>query len=744
MTTVLVIFNTMNAECITETEALAVARRFMPDMTFSQYNTDGNTSRTMKRDADYLFYIFNADDNGGFVIVDSNTSDVIGYSYEGNIDYNNMPENARLLLGGYGRTQEKELSDNMGAYRNIAPLINTKWGQWAPFNGLCPHTEDYEVPTGCVATAISQLLYYHRPDTAMGIPAYNELDSLPPTSFDWDTMQLEYEGTETGASAESVAKLMRYCGQAMKMNYAAGGSWQAIAVNDSVFSKVFGMSKSDAYLFRTFYDTKTWEELIYNELVASRPVLYSGSSSSDRHAFIIDGYEHKDGKSFFHMNFGWQGDADGYYALSSADGFCIDHSAIVGVKLDEGEDETLRLKIWDKYISFKDSIYYRATKSDPFDNIKVKGIYGSIYFTNPTEVSVGWGLFDGIDLLDTLFTNTECINSDYFHGYNQYNEFSIASDIKNGTYSIRQIWHAVGDTVWHLMGKANSHYIKAIIEDSTLTLQLSAPGTYRLRMDSISYSSPKLRRNKKVIIAADITNLSDRGSGVPVYLFEEGNPRAIMVSGLYAEQGQSDMVYFNYTPKTAGAKLLNFSTDNLGEDVFFTDSIFVENGLDKELTYTFDIKGLDYNSLFHDSLIATIRIENPWDDVYDDGIKIRLSWGDNYAQCIDSVIPINLNKNELFESQIKLPLVMDEWYLFEIMQYLFHDNFWSWHTLKSYFFDCKGNVTSISDSSHPGESLFPADIYSINGTLLYRNAQSPQDLPKGIHLIKGKLYFYTR
>lgn len=92
------------------------------------------------------------------------------------------------------------------------------------------------------------------------------------------------------------------------------------------------------------------------------------------------------------MNFGWQGVADGYYTLSSADGFSIDHYAVVGVKVDEDEDETLRLKIWERYLSFGDSIYSRATVSDSFNNIKVKGIYSSIYFTNPTEVSVGWGL----------------------------------------------------------------------------------------------------------------------------------------------------------------------------------------------------------------------------------------------------------------------------------------------------------------------------------------------------------------
>ncbi|MDE5796667.1 MAG: C10 family peptidase, partial [Muribaculaceae bacterium] len=57
----------------------------------------------------------------------------------------------------------------------------------------------------------------------------------------------------------------------------------------------------------------TWDDVIVAEIDANRPVLYCGQDVSAGHAFVCDGYEIRE-VPYFHINWGWGGSADGYYA----------------------------------------------------------------------------------------------------------------------------------------------------------------------------------------------------------------------------------------------------------------------------------------------------------------------------------------------------------------------------------------------------------------------------------------------
>lgn len=103
---------------------------------------------------------------------------------------------------------------------------------------------------------------------------------------------------------------MRYCGQAVKMDY--GSNESAGAVSNEDFVKM-GYSKTAKLISRSDYSTADWEAIIYNELTNKRPVLYSGDAGGSGHQFIIDGY---DNKGLFHVNWGWGGSSDGYFVLS--------------------------------------------------------------------------------------------------------------------------------------------------------------------------------------------------------------------------------------------------------------------------------------------------------------------------------------------------------------------------------------------------------------------------------------------
>ncbi len=202
----------------------------------------------------------------------------------------------------------------------IAPMVTTRWGQRLPFNLMAPeYDEGAHCATGCVATAMAQILkYWSAPIETAEVPGYTtetlglQLEALPPTMFDYDMMHDDYEDIfDHSESAYAVAKLMRYCGQAAEMDY---------DINSGAYT--IGRYLAQYFGFSSDYEDKDhithlidWDELIYDELAAGRPVLYSGKKlTGSGHVFVVDGYQ--DG--YFHINWGWNGNSNGFFKLTLA------------------------------------------------------------------------------------------------------------------------------------------------------------------------------------------------------------------------------------------------------------------------------------------------------------------------------------------------------------------------------------------------------------------------------------------
>lgn len=186
----------MNAEQVSRQQALQKAQQFMPGKQFGQAKSfaRGDSPTDMEP-----FYIFNAKGQKGFVIVsgDDRTEPILGYSDKGEITEKNMPENLKYWLECY-EIQMKSLDQakaagSRGTTRTasktaVAPLIQAHWDQGAPYNYMCPSVInvtqggenkvayiDYGKPgydannrciTGCVATAMAQVMYYWKwPET---------------------------------------------------------------------------------------------------------------------------------------------------------------------------------------------------------------------------------------------------------------------------------------------------------------------------------------------------------------------------------------------------------------------------------------------------------------------------------------------------------------------------------------------------------------------------------------------------
>lgn len=288
-------------------------------------SADLSLAYTAEENSLTAFYVFNC--GNGFIIVsaDDRLPSVLGYSDNGNFDYDKIPENFKWWLNEYCReithwlpiAPEETLAPvkRASAKRTpIAPLTKTTWNQDSPYNDQCPldNTGRRSV-TGCVATAMAQLMKYHEwPLNPTGSSGGVVFDG---TTYDWKRMLDNYEPNKyTPAEASAVATLMRQCGAGVNMMYS---SWASGAYDNQVPNALinyFGYNPAIKMVWKDYTPLSTWTETVYGELAAGRPVYYSGSSNQGGHAFVCDGYSEND---YFHFNWGWGGYQDGYFRLTA-------------------------------------------------------------------------------------------------------------------------------------------------------------------------------------------------------------------------------------------------------------------------------------------------------------------------------------------------------------------------------------------------------------------------------------------
>lgn len=528
-----------NAEPVSRSEALQKARQFMPG---KQFNANQASSRSKRVMADKEpFYIFNAEE-GGFVVIsgDDRTVPVIGYSEKGQLLQDDMPDNLRNWLDGYAEQlqaiengeatpalpRSAKVTRGVSAKPAIAPLIKTQWNQSVPYNLKVPSLDyeyegkKYTLPcvTGCVATALAQVMYYYRwPLTCPALDAYTtsskgiEVPALPATTFQWDKMQLTYAGNETGDPANSVAELMRYVGQANEMDYnisSNGGS--GAYIHQDVMFNTFGYSRNMYSAYRYEYSTVEWENLIYQELAAGRPVLYSGTSydaGADKfggHQFICDGY---DGNGLFHMNWGWGGQSDSYFVLSIANphskgigggstksGYYLGQSAEIGFKPDDKNEPDI--PYLESYINIGEACYSRSATSANFENVTTQNCYFTARYLNcvPSTtypIEVGWALWQDDEIISVLATNDITIdNRDKNKGArkNYYGPTSVSfgAGLLDGNYRLVQVWRpqgSMGD--WTIISSNDAIYM----EISGNKLDVRRPNySISYTIDNVSYS----------------------------------------------------------------------------------------------------------------------------------------------------------------------------------------------------------------------------------------------------------------
>lgn len=307
------------------------------------------------RAADGGVYAFNRH-GGGFVIAagdDSTGASLLGYSDTGEIDPAVMPPALRDALEAFA-TGSVEQTPREGSRQNIEPLLKTRWGQDAPFYNNCPVYEGERCVTGCVATAISQVLnHYKYPSCGTGVASATVKDTdlsldLTEHPIDWENILDDYSGDYSAVEAAAVANLMHVVGMAINTSYSPHSSGATVTDEVKGLTTYLDFDKSLRSLRHDFYTVTEWNDMAYRELSAGKPIVYNGFNVFGGHCFVIDGYDGTNGE-FFHVNWGWHGMSDGYFLLinltpdeqgigGSAAGYNKNQEAFFNLIPDEGTE----------------------------------------------------------------------------------------------------------------------------------------------------------------------------------------------------------------------------------------------------------------------------------------------------------------------------------------------------------------------------------------------------------------------
>lgn len=485
------------------------------------------------------YYAFNASAADGYVLVsgDGRMPAVIGYSDEGKFDADAIPDNMREWLETYAEQVRYvqthagvriQSSTDQTSIGNVYPLLgSTKWNQSAPYNNMCPTFSNngttQRTVTGCVATAMAQVMYYHRwPETGTGSNTYtfnlNSDEQQPLTlsadfnqsRYDWANMLPSYTGNETTTQNNAVAKLMSDCGVAMDMGYgASSGAVTRIAMNR--MPKHFRYDKSIKFIMRDAYTLDKWLSIINGELSSNRPVIHTGASNQGGHAFVVDGCN---SNGYYHVNWGWNGTSNGYFVLtdltptdqgigSSEGGYNLRQGLIYNIMPDRGGAVSIASTI-NEFITNSDKVALGSTASLRWNNFYVM-------WTGDGDAAarLALGLTDeaGDVLQVPVFKDLSGFDPKYNYGYSF--SMPVPSNLAAGTYYVVPLIAPVQTTNYQKVdvSRATAQRIKMEVKDGYANFSYPDDDA-TLQVTKLEYSDV-LAADRPILVKATIRNTGE-------------------------------------------------------------------------------------------------------------------------------------------------------------------------------------------------------------------------------------------
>jgi hypothetical protein len=361
--TTIYISNVLTAKPVSPEIAHQAATGFVIEKNYQEYKYTNSVQSAPELNLLHIFayyditkgfnnalYIYDYNDGKGFIIVsgDDVTIPILGYSFNSEYNSENMPphvlywmnslkdEIARLSSIAQESPEinaewnhyiyfDKNKIDNPASgtdkIQKVDPMVTTRWDQSPYYNQLCPYDNQYNdrTVTGCVATAMAQVMRFNKyPAKGTGYYSYyhprfgNLSANFANTTYNWNNMP-----TSISSNNNDVATLMYHCGVSVDMNYGVGqtggsGAAGGIVVFESL-KKYFGYPESVKFVRKRDYNDADWKNLLRKELDERRPMYYEGTGDGGGHAFVLDGYD----GDYFHFNWGWSGQFDGFFLLTS-------------------------------------------------------------------------------------------------------------------------------------------------------------------------------------------------------------------------------------------------------------------------------------------------------------------------------------------------------------------------------------------------------------------------------------------
>ena len=358
-------FTAVNAQVITAERAAEIANSFFsagvqkraaargvvssPGLTSSFDSNDVTETAS----AEPTFYVL-TNPEGGFVIVSGEETEnpIIGYSLDGTIDVNNLPDgfvgymtdiDAQVKsLREYNTNNPQKAAAARSAMQraasyeynattmgNIVKNLNTApWGQRTPFNNLCKTTDGQTALTGCGPTAFAILCYYYKwPASGVGTVTHQGTGENMELGHTYDYANMRNDNYSSGyseAEANAIAVLMRDLGWANQVGYGTSSTSFSETGQHMVDHFRFKSERpvdhgaSLAVVRSTLGNDTQWKTYIKNNLDAGYPIPYASTtntSNSARHIYILDGYTDND---YYHFNWGrWSGSGNGWFTLDN-------------------------------------------------------------------------------------------------------------------------------------------------------------------------------------------------------------------------------------------------------------------------------------------------------------------------------------------------------------------------------------------------------------------------------------------
>ena len=388
--------------------------------------------------------------NEGFVLVsaDDKSRSILGYADEGVFRTDDLPANVRFWLDMYAHEIERasksvasgavsSRSEYATTYTAVSPMCSATWDQGAPYNDLCPTKNGERCVTGCVATAAAQVMYANKwPTKGTSSHSYTwngqTLSAdFSQTTYQWSNMLDDYSGSSTTTQQSAVATLMYHCGVACEMEYgisSEGGSGANTSLMAQALNTYFGYDAGIITLPKDYMDANVMLDKMAADLQAGHTILMNGSTvNNEGHAFVCDGIQ---SNGYLHINWGWGGYCDGYFALSALEpadqgiggassglAFTEYVSAYTNIKPDEGGKPTLTVTAdnitWtsNAQLAKTSPIYFQIDRFCNAGTYTMDGYYGFAIYKDGNAVAypvsnyVGGALPAGYYFTNSLSTS---------------------------------------------------------------------------------------------------------------------------------------------------------------------------------------------------------------------------------------------------------------------------------------------------------------------------------------------------